>query len=385
MKKGLSYIMLSLMLLFTCNSCGNNTSQDGYKPADCIVTFSDENADKVNTNPTFDISNYTKSAGFNIQPYQLFKSGMCLQRDAINHIWGVAYKTKYVAAEINDEIYYGTVNENGEWDIYLPKMHAGGPYKLTFITEKGRLVLSNVYIGEVFLLGGQSNMEWQSWISGDVLKDLYSDPDCLNEQIRLLRIDHNPEQKPTTELANYVDWRTANQQNIRTYSAVGYLFGKYMQKELGCPIGLISTAIGGSMIEYWLSQENYEEVKKSYTPVTNNDAVMTPCLGYNGVLFPLTGYNVRGVVWYQGCSNTFGTQAYYDVALKLFMKQCRQMFNNNNLTFTICELARYRDNPYAYSIINERINSVASSDNLVAIARNLDLGDWPWRIFVLRP
>ena len=376
MKKFTLLFLFSCLLLTGCNGGETPSGNGEYTPADTILSFSDNNADKVITEATFDVSKYTGNAGFGIQPYQLFKSGMCLQRDAINRIWGVAFETKYIAAEFNGKVYYGSVDASGNWEIYLPKMNAGGPYQLTFISELGRLTLNDIYVGEVFLLGGQSNMEWQAWISGDVLADLYNTPDCINEKIRLLHIANNPEKEPTTTLANYCYWQGANQESVRTFTAVGYLFGKQMQEELGCPVGLISTAVGGSMIEYWLSQENYDKVKQNYTPVTNNDAVMTPCLGYNGILYPLTGLNVRGVVWYQGCSNTFGTQQFYDIALKIFMQQCRQMFDNPQLSFTICELARYRDNPLAYSIVNERINYVAKNDPYVVVARNLDLGDW---------
>jgi UDPglucose--hexose-1-phosphate uridylyltransferase len=77
---------------------------------------------------------------------------------------------------------------------------------------------------------------------------------------------------------------------------------------------------------------------------------MQPTLGFNGMIYPLTGLNVRGVVWYQGCSNAFGTQKYYDKALKIFIDQCREMFDNPQLSFTICELARY-ENKYILDLI----------------------------------
>ena len=349
--------------------------EDKYVPADTTVSFSDKNADKVVTEPTFDVTQYTNDASTDIKAYQLFGNGMCLQRDAINRIWGKASKTKYIAAELNGKVYYGSV-ESKSWEIYLPKMEAGGPYELTIISEMGRKTFTDVYIGEVYLLSGQSNMEWQPQHSGGVLKELYSTPDCVNDQIRMLHIGWMTPEEPTTEGVNHCQWKSTNQSTIPEFTAVGYLFGKYMQAELGCPVGLIANPIGGSSIEFWMSKENYDKVQETYKSYTTSEVYMTPCLGYNGMLYPLTGLNLRGVVWYQGESNAFGTQLYYDVALKIFMAQCREMFDNEQLTFTICELARYESNPFAYSTINEKINQVAARDPYVAVARNLDLGEW---------
>ena len=357
---------------------GTQTEENPYVPTNSILSFSDKNADKVITESTFDVSQYTNEVGYNkIKPYQIFGNGMCLQRDAINRLWGKASSTKFIAAELNGKVYYGTVKSQ-DWEIYLPKMNAGGPYKLTLITEAGRYVINDVYIGEVFYLGGQSNMEWSVSGCGEVLKNLYSTPNCINDQIRMMGVPWNPQPEPTKEIANNFKWTGANQSSIRDFSAVGYIFGKHMQEELGCPVGLIWAAVGGSTIEYWLTQENYNKVKEIYTPYHGqpNESYMKACLGYNGMLYPLEGINIRGVLWYQGCSNVFGTQAYYDSALKIFMAQCREMFDNENLSFTACELARYNGLPFEYSIVNANINKVAKEDPYMVVARNLDLGEW---------
>lgn len=353
---------------------------EGYTPSESKYTFSTENLDKVNVKPTFDISQYTNNAGAAIQPYQIFTDGMCLQRDAVNHLWGVAYDSKNIAIKINDKVYYGTVDENEEWHVYLPMMNAGGPYKMEIISEAGTKVINDVYIGEVYLFAGQSNMEWQIWISGTKMEALYKDPNVKNDKIRLLHIaspTSSPKTEPSLSLAKPIQWLGAEKESVRTFSAIAYVFGKKLQEELGCPVGLISTALGGTIIEHWLSRSNYNEVAKRYTPkIDNKQYTQTPCIGYNGVLYPLKGYTMRGVVWYQGCANTFGTEVYYNLPLETFIKQCREDYNNENLTFTLCELARYMQDPMAYSTINEKLHAVAKRDERVVVIRNLDLGNW---------
>jgi len=339
------------------------------------LAFSNENASKVNTTATFDISKYTQTAGANLRPYPLFGSGMCIQRDAVNRIWGDALKAEHVAVQINDNVYYGSVADN-KFEIYLPKMQAGGPYTMTFVSEAGRTVFTEVYIGEVFLLSGQSNMEMVMLSCGEYLASYYATPDCSNDKIRMMRAGWETPNVPTTTLANYCTWTGANQKTIAQFPAVGYLFGKQMQEKLGCPVGLIANPVGGSSIEFWLSDANVQKVRESYTPYVDGTAIMTPSLGYNGMLYFLSGINLRGMVWYQGESNAFGTQQYYDVAFKIFLDQCRSMFNNPKMIFTVCQLARFQSNPFAYSVVNERINEVAKNDPYVVVARNLDQGDW---------
>ena len=378
-------LILALLMCFSLLACNKTEPTDGeeidvleeYTPSEAKYPFSDADLTKVNMNATFDVTQHTKDAGAAIQPYQLFADGMCLQRDAVNHIWGYAFDTNHIAIKLNEKVYYGNVDEYGDWHVYLPKLNAGGPYEMEIISEVGRKVISNVYIGEVYLFAGQSNMEWQIWISGDVMKELYTDPNVYNENIRLLHIGANPQMTPTQVLSKPINWQGATSETVRTFSAVAYVFGKKLQSELGCPVGLISTALGGTIIEHWLSRDNYVDVSSRYTPVIDNShPVLTPCLGYNGVLFPLKGYTMRGVVWYQGCANTFGTENMYDYALKTFIEQCRKDYNNENLTFTVCELARYMQDPFAYSTINERINALAKRDERIVVARNLDLGNW---------
>ena len=375
MKKWVILIFVFLISLVSCN--GYKEILKDYVPSESIYEFPDDMLKEVSMKKTFNIDDYIDDAKYYIKPHGMFKNGMCIQRDAVNCIFGYAENTNNVAVKFKNEVYYGKVDNDGNFKVYLPKMNAGGPYTLEIITEMGRLAITNVFIGDVYLFAGQSNMEWQIWISGNTMKELYESEDVNNDNIRLIRIPNQPSKTLVDNIPNDTYWFKANADTVKTFSAVAYVFGKKLQKELDCPVGLVSTAVGGTCIEHWLSKENYNEVKSIYKPIIDNDnSVLTPMIGYNGILSPLKGINFRGVVWYQGCSNTYGTEKYYDQALRLFIEQCKKDFNNENLTFTICELARYKENPYAYSVINERINELAKNDNKIAVARNLDLGDW---------
>lgn len=379
-----SYCLLILVLSLCLISCSTNEPSEretdileGYVPSSSLVSIPTTNLEKVNVKSTFDISSHTNDGTDKVYPYSVFGNGVCIQRDAVNHIWGWADGAANIAISFRDRVYYGSVDAEGNWSVYLPMMTAGGPYEMTIISDVGRITLTDVYVGEVYLLCGQSNMEWKTIWSGNTMADLFADPKaCLNEEIRFLNLAANHSRVPVKRFPSGSDWDYARAESIKYFSAIGYLFGKQMQEELGCPVGLVSTAVGGSVIEYWLSDANYKRVKEQYTPITSTDPLFTPSLGYNGLIYPLSGLTFRGCLWYQGCSNTIGTQAKYDIALEILIEQFREEFNNPNMTFTLFELARFNQNLLGYSIINERINVVAKKDPYVIKVLNLDLGEW---------
>ena len=86
---------------------------------------------------------------------QLFQSGMVLQRDKSIPVWGKADAGEMVTIRFNKKQYVTTAGLNGKWRIDLPKMKAGGPYTMTV----GDIVLTNILIGDVWLLSGQSNID----------------------------------------------------------------------------------------------------------------------------------------------------------------------------------------------------------------------------------
>ncbi len=383
-KKLVSFLLMTT-ILFLCVGCndkepkepGGNSIVDDYQKSECSLSFDDANAVFVTTEATFDISECVSEAQEEaLSVYQTFGSGMCLQRDAVNRIYGTT-KGSCIAVRFDGRVYYGTVNA-GEWQVYLPKCNAGGPYQFEILSDVGKRTLEDVYFGEVFLLAGQSNMEWRTAWSGSVMEDLYKDATaCKNEKIRMLDVEANPQRQPTTIPASELKWDYARSKTIRTFSALGYIFGEKMQRELDCPVGLISTAVGGSILEYWLDSATYAALKEKVNVVTDpNNPLFTPSLGWNGVIYPLLGYNVRGVLWYQGCSNTLGTQGEYHIGMEMLIHQWRTAFANPNLFFLTYELARYNQNPYAYSVINERLHYVANHTENVAVVANLDMGEW---------
>ena len=143
---------------------------------------------------------------------------MCFPQSKGNPVYVPLY---HIAANFRGRTYYGTV-KNDNWEIYLPNMTAGGPFELTLICDWGTKTIKDVYVGEVYLLSGQSNMEWKVGWSEGVLDDLYSDETaCRNDNIRLLSLATKFRDEPTKNLEAPPVWNGANVSSIKEFSAVG--------------------------------------------------------------------------------------------------------------------------------------------------------------------
>ena len=188
---------------------------------------------------------------------QLFQSGMVLQRGKIIPIWGKAAPGELVTIRFNKKQYATTADANGNWRVDLPKMKAGGPYTLTI----GQQVLTNILIGDVWLLSGQSNIDVHI---ERVYPQYAQEIDAYeNDNIRLFRVQNDTDVhgvrddiKPTP-----INWKPLNKQNAWPFSAVGYFLGKRMFEKTKVAQGIIVNSWGGTPIEAWISADS---LKRDY-------------------------------------------------------------------------------------------------------------------------
>ena len=183
---------------------------------------------------------------------QLFQSGMVLQRGKPIPIWGTADPGELVTVRFNKKQYVTTASFDGRWRVILPKMSAGGPYTMTV----GDQVITNVLVGDVWLLSGQSNIDVTiERVYPQYTKDIDS---YENADIRLFRVQNDTDAhgvkddiKPTS-----INWKPVNKENTWLFSAVGYFLGRRMFEQNGVPQGIIVNSWGGTPIEAWISADS---------------------------------------------------------------------------------------------------------------------------------
>ncbi|MFO0958078.1 MAG: sialate O-acetylesterase [Isosphaeraceae bacterium] len=299
---------------------------------------------------------FTLPAAADVKLPNIFGSHMVLQRDQKDPVWGWAEPGEEVTAMIGDQKKTTKAGADGSWKIVLDPLPAGGPHTLT-IKGKNSITFDDVLVGEVWICSGQSNMQWDLAAAND------SDIETLTAKFPKIRLISVP-QVGTQEVQKDFNgkWATCTPETARTFSAVGFLFGRILSQALDIPIGLIDNAWGGSACEAWIRRDilqgdpNYsammdrwkdmeakyqsgsEEDKKKLEGNMRGNA--RPGNIYNGVLKPTIGYGIRGAIWYQGESNAGRAYQYRDL-FPLMIKSWRDEWAQGEFPFYYVQLADY--------------------------------------------
>ncbi len=196
----------------------------------------------------------------------IYTDNMVLQREKPIVICGTAKDQGAVTVELNGKSTTVDVADNGTWKAELPEMKAGGPYTLK-VSGQNSVELKNVMIGEVWVCSGQSNMEWnvKNSVNGDAEIAAANYPD-----IRIFHV--KKDRSPTGTKEELVgEWKVCTPESIPNFSAVGYFFGRKLNKDLNVPVGLINSSWGGTMIEPWISRKGFESDPKYASIVSSLD------------------------------------------------------------------------------------------------------------------
>ena len=186
----------------------------------------------------------------------LFSDDGILQRDRVIPIWGQAAPGETVAVKLDDQTLTARPDASGQWMVRVGPLPASAtPHTLAVSTPTQTVTRHNIVYGDVWICSGQSNMEWGIGNLPNA-KDEIRGANYPN--IRLFTVAHKVAFTPQTGLGNS-RWLVCNPANVAAngwngFSAVGYFFGRKLNQELGVPIGLIESAVSGTIGEAWVSQ-----------------------------------------------------------------------------------------------------------------------------------
>ena len=185
---------------------------------------------------------------------RLYQNGMVLQQKCKNCISGKGVPGSTICIVFRKKKYSSKINSDGKWKVIFNPGDAGGPEVLNVSdSEGGEIKLTNIYVGEVWLCSGQSNMQ----LPMGRLKFTYPEEVTapINEQIRLFTVPIS--YSFDGEKDNLLDgaWLAASPETILSFSGTSYFFAKKLQQELKVPVGIINASQGGSPIASWLSED----------------------------------------------------------------------------------------------------------------------------------
>lgn len=312
----------------------------------------------------------------------IFSDSMVIQRDQPIVVWGEDEPGTDVSVTFAGRIAGVKAASDGTWKVTVPSVAAGGPYVMT-VRGSSTLRFEDVLVGEVWLCSGQSNMEWTVRRADNADREIAA---ARHPLIRHIKIRHRPAEKPAHDVPAAGPWEVASPETVADFTAVGYFFGRYLQKQLGVPVGLIGSNWGGTRIEPWTTPEGFRSVPALEEIANNLDAYpkkndqgninhQTPLALYNGMIHPLVPYGIRGAIWYQGESNNGEGMLYYE-KMKALIHGWRKLWKNEHLPFYYVQLApyRYRGDPLRLPGIWEAQTAALSIPN-TGMAVTVDIGN----------
>jgi Domain of unknown function (DUF303). len=345
-----------------------------------------------------------------VRPGPLFRDGAVLQRDMPAPVWGEADPGEAVVVEWRGARHETVADERGRWRVVLPAMPAStGPSELV-VSGKNTVRVRDVLVGELWLCSGQSNMAWTVAQSADAGAEIAAADFPL---IRHFQVAKTVAARPAFSVAGA--WKAASPKTAGDFSAVAYYFGRELHRRLGVPVGLINASWGSTHIESWMSpaalasDPAFETVHRRWAEVVaahpaklaaHAEALaaweaagrpakrrprspdgpggrLEPSGLHNGMIHPFTPAAIRGVIWYQGESNSARHEEYARLFTGL-IESWRSEFARPGLPFYFVQLAsnirRHDPSGEEFSHIREAQRTALALPG-TGMAVTIDIGD----------
>ena len=320
-----------------------------------------------------------------VQLPEVISNNMVLQKDIPLPIWGWAAAGEDVTVTLGESSKTTKADAAGKWKVVLPAVKtAVGPVEMT-VKGKNEIKISNILIGEVWAGSGQSNMQWPVSASTNGAQEIAN---AKFPKIRLFIIPLVPAGTPSEHVN--ARWVECSAETVGGSSAVLYFFGREIHQKLDVPVGLITTAWGGTRIQPWIPPVGYTAIPelageknemlgmvngyadqlanfagsvKAYTKQLSEakpgDALPTVPQNlpghplnnnyqhtglYNGMIHAIVPFGIRGFLWYQGESNNGQGMHYFHLKRGL-IEGWRAVWNqegNRDFPFLFAQLAPFK-------------------------------------------
>ena len=300
-----------------------------------------------------------------------YASGMVLQQKSVFQLKGKSTPNAnmmFSASWDNVKVYTNADSEgNFSFKVTVPeastKTYALHIYELqkkgNRDVVKASRNITQVYAGEVWFCSGQSNMQMPVQGSWGLMNNYQEEIKNANyPMIKLLSVAASGKNNhPADDTDLWSNWEACSPSTIPDFSALAYCFGRELYKNLNIPIGLIQCAYGGSNAEAWVSLETARTIPALKTQLDkcaqydfHRDSVskylgmknefQVPTLLYNTMVHPMINFPIRGVIWYQGEANAWGS-SYYTALMDSLISSWRKDWGYKFPFYTV-QLAAYQ-------------------------------------------
>ena len=365
---------------------------------------------------------------------RIFSNSMILQREEKVNVWGWADANAKVDVEFDGQKVSTAADKNGYWKLSLNPMKASTQGREMLIFENGTLrkTIKDVLVGEVWIAGGQSNMAF-GLKGAKGSKEIIANAN--NSLIRYFDQGYHPPMKsingigkdPIDDVQKGCRWLVCSPKNAEySFKAVPYIFARDVAKKLNVPVAIVYTAIPGTKMTSWIPRDDFENNPAFATPKADfekrlkaydyqkelakfeekvrtyparvakakaegkkippawtiaddvrpwkdsPDKCSSPVLLYNIRIYPIKDFTARGIIWYQGESDSQFVDAFKEY-FKGFIDVWRREFSKPDMPFLFVELPSYSGK--TWHKIRLKQQAVAKSMKNVYMATTTDTGE----------
>jgi sialate O-acetylesterase len=338
-----------------------------------------------------------------------------LQRDAPIHIWGWADPGENIHVTFHQQHLATTASDLGKWSVNLSPEKAGGPFDLQ-VAGTNTVTVSDLLVGDVWFASGQSNMELPllGFPGSAVLKNGPQEIAAANHpNLRLLHIPNKASMYPLDD--EPATWTVCTPDTAKTFSAVAYFFGREIAEKEHVPVGLIDSTWGGTPAEAWVSMDglaadaslmpvfatwahiadSQQDVPAMYANEHREDEAAkqagkplpihpwhpnldswAPGGLFNAMIAPATPMTIKGVIWYQGETNSglSRAQQYYRIFPTL-ITDWRREWREGTFPFLFVQISSFTSTPYEdWGMIRDAQRRTLDVTN-TAMAVSIDVGE----------
>ena len=295
------------------------------------------------------LSTITLGSQAKVRLPHIIGDNMILQQDSKARLWGwdTPGKTIKVNVSWSKDSYSVKTDNNGKWIVTVNTPKASyTPLSITF-NDGDNTTIQNVLAGEVWVCAGQSNMEMPVKGFSNCPVEGYNKAVMNANEYKGIHYVKIPSVMSTRPLDDaQCEWKVIGPQTVGDASATGYFFAQAINKTLNIPIGLVMANKGGTRVESWLDRDYLE---KNTTESLDSMAMikkfpydyLRPLLWGNGTFSPILKYTVKGIIFYQGCSNVGDPAGQYTKRLNDLVSQWRRDFKQGEIPFYFVQIAPY--------------------------------------------
>jgi sialate O-acetylesterase len=271
----------------------------------------------------------------------IFSDHMLVQSGTAVRVWGTASPGEAVTAAFRGKTVEAKASADGRWQLFLPPGAAGGPFVLAV---NGRDI-QDVLVGEVWVASGQSNMGFRM----NRVDNAERETAAANlPRIRYFQVKRVYASQPKDELEG--EWRVASPETAPAMSAVAFLFARGVHEARRVPVGIVEAAVGGTPAQAWTPLDklkrdplltfhlaNWEKIKAT-TPQKHWE----PSGCFNGMIWPIRRYTIRGAIWYQGENNgSRGEGDSYNRLFETMIRSWRELWGQGDFPFLFVQLPNF--------------------------------------------